>query len=89
MPLAPEVKEELIKRFGKNEGDTGSTEVQVALLTQRIRELTIHLKEHKHDYASTRGLKKLVGQRKRLLRYLAKQDVVRYRDICVTLEIRT
>lgn len=89
MPLDTDVKAEIITKFSRGENDTGSAEVQIALLTQRIKDLTVHLQTHKHDYASTRGLKKLVGQRKRLLRYLANQDVTRYRDICAALSLRT
>ena len=65
-------KNEIIADFKRGDGDTGSPEVQVALLTRRIKDLTVHLKVHKHDYASTRGLKKLVGQRRQLLKYLNK-----------------
>ena len=89
MPLDTDVKAEIIAKFSRGENDTGSAEIQIALLTQRIKDLTVHLKAHKHDYASTRGLKKLVGQRKRLLRYLAGQDVARYREICTALSLRT
>ena len=67
--------------YGTSEGDTGSPEVQVALLTQRINDLTGHLKTHKHDHHSRRGLLLLVGQRRRLLQYLAKKDITRYRTL--------
>ena len=74
-------KEELIKEYGKSDNDTGSTEVQVALLTKRIEELTEHLKEHNKDHHTRRGLLMLVGKRKRLLQYLENQDVERYRSL--------
>ena len=73
-------KEKIIKEYGKSEKDTGSTEVQVALLTQRINDLTDHLKAHKKDHHTRRGLLMLVGKRKRLLQYLENQDVERYRS---------
>lgn len=76
------------KRFELEEGDTGSPEIQVALITERIKYLTEHLKQHKHDFASRRGLLKLVGQRRRLLDYLAKKDVVRYRELIAELKLR-
>ena len=88
MPLDTDVKKQIIEDFKRGDNDTGSTEVQVALLTHRIKELTAHLKGHKHDYASTRGLKKLVGQRRRLMRYLSKQDTNRYRELCARLGLR-
>ena len=88
MPLDSDLKAEIIAEFSRNGEDTGSVEVQVALLTRRIKDLTTHLKAHKHDYASTRGLKKLVGQRRRLLRYLNKSDVNRYYDLCKKLGLR-
>ena len=75
MPLDQDIKAEIISQFKRGDADTGSPEVQVALLTRRIKDLTEHLKAHKHDYASTRGLKKLVGQRRQLLKYLNKKDV--------------
>lgn len=76
------------KRFDLEEGDTGSPEIQVALITERIKYLTDHLKQHKHDFASRRGLLKLVGQRRRLLDYLSKKDVVRYRELIAELKLR-
>jgi small subunit ribosomal protein S15 len=88
MPLDQDIKAEIISQFKRGDADTGSPEVQVALLTRRIKDLTEHLKAHKHDYASTRGLKKLVGQRRQLLKYLNKKDVNRYRDICSNLGIK-
>lgn len=81
-------KEKIIKEFGKSEKDTGSTEVQVALLTQRINDLTDHLKLHKKDHHTRRGLLMLVGKRKRLLQYLENQDVERYRSIIDKLGLR-
>lgn len=80
--------EEIIKKFGDSEKDTGKTEVQVAILTERIQYLTEHLKTHKKDHHSRRGLLKLVGQRRRLLRYLAKLDILRYRAVLKELGIR-
>ena len=81
-------KLEIIKEFGRSEGDTGSAEVQVAVLTERIRELTEHLKVHKKDHHSRRGLFMMVGQRKGLLDYLQKQDIERYRAIVKKLGLR-
>ena len=88
MPLAQDVKIEIIAEHKRSENDTGSPEVQVALLSQRVRDLTEHLKIHKHDHHSRRGLKKLVGQRTRLLRYVRGKDVERYRALIKTLELR-
>jgi small subunit ribosomal protein S15 len=84
----PDDKQEIITRFARNEGDTGSPEVQVALLTQRISHLTEHLKDHKHDHHSRRGLLMLVGQRRRLLNYLKDKDIERYRSLIGELELR-
>ena len=81
-------KEELIKEYGKSDNDTGSTEVQVALLTKRIDDLTGHLKKHKKDHHTRRGLLMLVGKRKRLLQYLENQDVERYRSLIDKLGLR-
>ncbi|MDA9705896.1 30S ribosomal protein S15 [Acidimicrobiaceae bacterium] len=81
-------KEKIIKEYGKSENDTGSTEVQVALLTQRINDLTDHLKIHKKDHHTRRGLLMLVGKRKRLLQYLENQDVERYRSLIDKLGLR-
>ena len=81
-------KDELIKEYGKSDNDTGSTEVQVALLTKRIEELTEHLKEHNKDHHTRRGLLMLVGKRKRLLQYLENQDVERYRSLIDKLGLR-
>ncbi len=88
MPLHPKIKAEIIKAHMRSEGDTGSAEVQIALLTRRIEDLTEHFKTHKHDHHSRRGLLKLVGQRRRLLDYLKRKDVGRYRDIIGKLRIR-
>lgn len=86
--LTQEAKSELIEAFAQHEGDTGSPEVQVAILTERIKYLTEHLKVHKHDYHTRRGLLKLVGRRRRLLRYLNKTDVNRYRAVIGRLGLR-
>ena len=81
-------KQEIIKEYGKSDTDTGSAEVQVALLSSRIDHLTDHLKTHKKDHHTRRGLLMLVGKRKRLLQYLQDQDVQRYRDIIEKLGLR-
>jgi small subunit ribosomal protein S15 len=81
-------KEEIIREHQTHEGDTGSPEVQVAVLTRRIGHLTEHLREHKHDYHSRRGLLKMVGRRRRLLKYLQKKDVERYRALIAKLGLR-
>ncbi len=86
--MAHQTKEALIKEYARHDGDTGSPEVQVALLTERISDLTSHLKNHKHDYHTHRGLLKLVGQRRRLLRYLNQSDVNRYRTLIARLGLR-
>lgn len=83
-----ERKREIIEQYATHDGDTGSPEVQVALLTDRIIYLTDHLREHKHDFATRRGLLKLVGQRRRQLRYLAKRDVSRYHQLIQSLGLR-
>ena len=88
MALSKEVKSEIVKRFAQNEKDTGSAEVQIAILTEEIKTLTEHLKEHKHDFHSRRGLLKKVGQRRSLLNYLLKTDVTRYRKIVKDLGLR-
>jgi small subunit ribosomal protein S15 len=88
MALKKEEKQSLIKKFARNEGDTGSVEVQVALLTKEINQLTDHLKEHKHDFHSKRGLLIKVGKRRSLLNYLIKNDVKRYRELIKELDIR-
>jgi len=81
-------KASVIEQFKRHDNDTGSTEVQVALLTQRIQHLTDHLREHKHDNHSRRGLLKLVGQRRRLLRYLYRHDLEKYREVVRALGLR-
>jgi small subunit ribosomal protein S15 len=86
--LTKEQKESIFGQFGRGENDTGSPEVQIALLTQRIKQLTEHLKVNKHDYHSRRGLLKLVGQRRRHMRYLARTDAGRYRQLIDHLGIR-
>ena len=88
MALTKEKKTEIIKKYQLDKNDTGSVEVQVALLTERINDLNEHLKVHKHDYHSNRGLLKMVGQRKSLLSYLAKEDVQRYRALVKKLGLR-
>ena len=81
-------KQDIIKEYGKSDTDTGSTEVQVALMSERINHLTEHLKDHKKDHHTRRGLLMLVGKRKRLLEYLQNQDINRYREIIDKLGIR-
>ncbi len=88
MALTVEEKKDLVKKFGKNEKDTGSTEVQIAILTKEINELTEHLKIHKKDNHSKRGLLKKVGHRRYLLNYLMKNDVQSYRELIKKLELR-
>ena len=88
MPLKKDQKVEIVKEFGSSEKDTGSTEVQIALLTTRILELTEHFKIHKKDHAGRRGLLKLVGQRRRLLKYLKKTNLEGYRAILKRLNLR-
>ena len=86
--MTSEKKQEIINTYKRDENDTGSPEVQIALLTERINELTEHLKVHKKDNHSRRGLLKMVGKRRNLLNYLAKKDVQRYRDIIAKLGLR-
>ena len=88
MPLAREAKEQVISDYAVHDGDTGSAEVQIALLTERIRELTEHLRSFPKDNQSRRGLLKLVGQRRRLLAYLVKKDNARYRAVIARLGLR-
>jgi small subunit ribosomal protein S15 len=88
MSLTQEKKQELIQKFGRSEGDTGSAEVQIALLTERINELTEHLRSHRKDHHSRRGLLMLVGKRRRLLRYLERADLDRYRQVVADLGLR-
>ena len=83
-----ETKQKIIAQYATTEGDTGSPEVQIALLSHRIGHLTEHLKQHKHDHHSRRGLLLLVGRRRRLLQYLAKKDINRYRSIVERLGLR-
>lgn len=80
--------QEIISEYGQHDSDTGSPEVQVALLTERIKHLTEHMKTHKHDFHSQRGLLMLVGKRRRLLNYLRRQDVERYRSLIAALGLR-
>ena len=86
--LTKENKAEIMQKYAKHEGDTGSPEVQIALLTARIAYLTEHLKEHKKDHHSRRGLLKMVGQRRRLLSYLSKKNINRYRELLAQLNLR-
>ncbi len=88
MALTAEEKQEIIKTYATHEGDTGSPEVQVALLTKRIADLTEHLKEHKHDHHSRRGLLLMVGDRRRMLDYLKRVDINRYRSLIERLGLR-
>ena len=88
MALNKEEKAKIIKEFAKNEKDCGSAEVQVAILTKEINDLTEHMKEHKHDYHSKRGLLMKVGRRKKLLNYLKENDVVSYRELIKKLNLR-
>ena len=88
MALNKETKTELIEKFKTHEGDTGSPEVQIALLTARITYLTEHLREHKKDHHSRRGLLKMVGHRRRLLSYLSNSDIERYRALIAKLDLR-
>jgi small subunit ribosomal protein S15 len=88
MTLTVEEKREVVQQFGKTETDTGSPEVQIALLTRRINHLTEHLREHRHDHHSRRGLLMLVGQRRRLLNYLGRKDLDRYRSLIRELGLR-
>lgn len=88
MALDAEKKAAIIKEYATGEGDSGSTDVQVAILTARIRELTAHVQVHKHDHHSRRGLLLLVGKRRRLLKYLKKEDITRYRGLIERLGIR-
>ncbi|WP_018250164.1 30S ribosomal protein S15 [Orenia marismortui] len=81
-------KEEIIEKYAIHEGDTGSAQVQIAILTERIKELTEHLKTHKKDHNSRRGLLKMVGKRRRLLKYLKNKDITNYRNLIADLGIR-
>ena len=88
MALTKEKKAEIVKRFAKDEKDTGRAEVQIAILTEEIKALTEHLKEHKHDFHSRRGMLKKVGQQRSLLNYLKNKDVTRYREVVKKLGLR-
>jgi small subunit ribosomal protein S15 len=88
VPLAQDVKKQIVAEYGASETDTGSAEVQIAMLSRRISDLTEHLKTHKHDHHSRRGLLLLVGQRRRLLNYLTKTDINRYRSVIERLGLR-
>jgi small subunit ribosomal protein S15 len=88
MTLTADRKREIVAEYGRGDEDTGSTEVQVALLTERINELTEHLREHRKDHHSRRGLLMLVGQRRRLLNYLQRKDLDRYRGLIQELGLR-
>ena len=88
MALSKEKKQAIVSEFARGKEDTGSVEVQVALLTERINNLTEHMKEHKHDYHTNRGLLMLVGKRKSLLDYLKREDVQRYRELIDKLNLR-
>lgn len=88
MAITGEKRNEIISEYGNSDKDTGSTEVQIALLTTRIKDLTEHLKTHKKDHSSRRGLLKLVGQRRRLLKYLKKTDLGKYRQLLEKLGLR-
>ena len=88
MALTKEAKQEIIAKHGRSETDTGSAQVQIAMLTRRINELTEHLREHKHDHYSRRGLLTLVGRRRRFLNYLQKRDLEGYRALIKELGLR-
>ena len=88
MPLDPEIKQEIIKKFQRHPNDTGSPEVQIALLTARIKQLETHLKVHRKDFHSRRGLMKIIGQRRALLRYLKRTDFNRYQNLIKALGLK-
>jgi len=88
MAITKERKEEIVEKFGGSQDDTGSTEAQIAIFTERINDLTAHLKDNKQDHASRRGLLKLVGKRRKLLNYLKKNDIEAYRELISELGIR-
>ena len=88
MGLTTEKKAEIIREYAKGNDDTGSAPVQIALLSERIRELTEHLGQHKKDFSSQRGLRKMVGQRRRLLKYVKRQNLAAYRELIEKLQIR-
>ena len=86
--LSEAKKEEIINEYGIHENDTGSAQIQIALLSEKIKQLTEHLKQHKQDFSSRRGLEKMVGKRKSLLNYLKNNDIVSYRELIAKLNIR-
>lgn len=86
--LDKKVKERIIKKFRVHDTDTGSSQVQIAILTEEIKELTEHLKQHKHDYSSRRGLLKKVGERRKLLKYLQKENEVQFRELAEKLKLK-
>ncbi len=88
MALDPAVKQQIIKEYATHEGDTGSPEVQIAVLSRRIKDLTEHLKDHKHDHHTRRGLMAMVGRRRRMLGYLKDTDIERYRSLIERLGLR-
>ena len=88
MSIDKDIKKDLITKFGNKENDTGSSKVQIALFSERIKYLTEHLKKHKHDHHTRKGLMIMVGKRKRLLKYLQKKDNKQYKEIIKELEIR-
>lgn len=88
MPLAPEIKQEIIEKHQQHANDSGSTDVQVAVLTRRINDLVQHLRLHSHDHSTRRGLLRMVGRRRRLLDYLRRKDYERYRGLIGTLGLR-
>ncbi len=88
MALTKDEKAQIVKKYARGTNDTGSAEVQIAILTEEIKNLTEHLKEHKHDFHSRRGLLKKVGKRRSLLNYLVKTDVTRYREVVKSLGLR-
>jgi small subunit ribosomal protein S15 len=88
VPLDADVKQQIMTEYATGDGDTGSPEVQVALLSRRISDLTEHMKQHKHDFHTQRGLLLLVGRRRRMLRYLESKDVLRYRTLIERLGLR-
>lgn len=88
MAISKEIKSEIIEKYGRTEGDTGSPEVQIALLTADINELNAHTRDHKKDFHSYRGLMQKIGRRRNLLAYLRKKDLTRYRDLIQSLGLR-
>ena len=88
MALTKDEKQAIVKKYARSEGDTGSAEVQVAILTEQINRLTVHMKEHKKDFHSNRGLLKMVGKRKNFWNYLREKDVNRYRELVKNLGLR-